>query len=86
MQGRVRSIVVASKDRLARFGFELIQWMCTECGTEIVVLDSSDGAPEEELGKDLMAIVQVYCCRWNGRRRYKTIKAEGVEAAVATDQ
>ena len=62
-EGNVSTIVVASKDRLARFGFELIEWLCTEYGTKIVVLDSQDTTPESELGKDLMAIVQVYCCR-----------------------
>jgi predicted site-specific integrase-resolvase len=67
---KVSTIVVASRDRLARFGFELIEWMCTEYGTKIVVLDSEDTTPESELGKDLMSIVQVYCCRWNGKRRY----------------
>ena len=71
-EGKVSKIVVASKDRLARFGFELIQWLCTEFKTQIVVLDTEDTTPESELGNDLMAIVQVYCCRWNGRRRYKT--------------
>jgi putative resolvase len=70
-EGRVHELVVASKDRLARFGFELIEWLCLEFGTKLIVQDCQDGAPEEELGKDLMAIVQVYCCRWNGRRRYK---------------
>jgi predicted site-specific integrase-resolvase len=69
--GRVSKLVVASKDRLARFGFELIEWICREFQCEIIFLDHQDGAPEEELGKDLMAIVQVYCCRWNGRRCYK---------------
>jgi predicted site-specific integrase-resolvase len=69
-QGKVSVLVVASKDRLARFGFELIEWLCKEYGTQILVLDAQDGSPESELGNDLMAIVQVYCCRWNGTRRY----------------
>lgn len=70
-EGNVSAVVVASKDRLARFGFELIEWLCSEYGTETVVLDNQDSTPEEELGNDLMSIVQVYCCRWNGKRRYK---------------
>ena len=80
-EGKVSTLIVASKDRLARFGFELIEWLCTESGTKIVVLDSQDGSPESELGNDLMAIVQVYCCRWNGKRRYKNKdKSEKIEA------
>ena len=70
-EGTVSAIVVASRDRLARFGFELIEWFCEQYGTKIVVLNNKDSTPESELGEDLMAIVQVYCCRWNGRRRYQ---------------
>ncbi len=78
--GGVSTIVVASRDRLARFGFELIEWLCTEFGTKLVVLDPEDSTPESELGKDLMSIVQVYCCRWNGKRRYAKRASSSVEA------
>ena len=84
-QGDVSELVVASKDRLARFGFELIEWLCTEYGTKIVVLDTRDTTEEAELGNDLMAIVQVYCCRWNGRRRYK-VQAQSEETEVEPKQ
>ena len=95
-EGRVQTIVVASKDRLARFGVELIEWMCVQYKTTIVVLDKDDSSPTDELGKDLLAIVQVYCCRWNGSRRYKSKKEsqadtktktnrEDLEASSATD-
>jgi putative resolvase len=88
--GSVQQLVVASRDRLARFGFELIEWMCSEFSTQLVVLDNSDGAPEEELGKDLMSIVQVYCCRWNGRRRYQNqtgpTQPEDAQAAHLSDE
>lgn len=83
-EGNVSAVVVASKDRLARFGFELIEWLCREYGTETVVLDNQDSTPEEELGNDLMSIVQVYCCRWNGKRRYKA-KNKGNEAKAETN-
>jgi predicted site-specific integrase-resolvase len=82
--GELQAIVVASRDRLARFGFELIEWLCQQYGAEIVVLDSDNtGSGESELGKDLMAIVQVYCCRWNGQRRYKN-KSSSIEVETKT--
>lgn len=84
-KGNVSKVIVASKDRLARFGYELIDWICTEYGTEILVLDNADTTPEEELGTDLMSIVQVYCCRWNGRRRYKT-KNKDKEVEIKPEQ
>jgi putative resolvase len=39
------------------FGFELIEWLCSEYGTKIVVLDTKDTSPESELGKDLISII-----------------------------
>lgn len=83
-EGNISAVVVASKDRLARFGFELIEWLCKEYGTETVVLNNQDSTPEEELGNDLMSIVQVYCCRWNGKRRYKT-KNKSNEVEIETN-
>jgi predicted site-specific integrase-resolvase len=83
--GCVSKIVVASRDRMARFGFELIEWLCNEYGTKILVLDNQDSTPEEELGKDLMSIVQVYCCRWNGRRRYINKGNKDSEVATSPD-
>lgn len=71
LSNTVQTVVVASRDRLCRFGFELVEWMCQQHGTNILVLNNQDTTPEQELGEDLMSIVQVYCCRWNGKRRYK---------------
>jgi predicted site-specific integrase-resolvase len=78
-EGKVRTIIVASKDRMARFGFDLIEWLCHEYGTKILVLDNQNQSPTEELGKDLLSIVQIYCCRWNGKRRYKNNKESKTE-------
>ena len=38
---------MASRDRIARFGFELIEWLCSECRTQLIVLDTADGAPDD---------------------------------------
>jgi predicted site-specific integrase-resolvase len=84
-EGEISTIIVASRDRLARFGVELIEWMCAQYATKILVLDSEDSTPESELGKDLMAIVQVYCCRWNGRRRYSKNKDKSTEVETSSN-
>jgi putative resolvase len=69
-KGDIREVVVAHKDRLARFGVELIQWIIERAGASLVILDQTADAPEQELTQDLMAIVHVFSCRLNGRRRY----------------
>jgi len=71
LSNAVQTVVVASRDRLCRFGFELVEWVCNQHNTNILVLNKQDTTPEQELSEDLMSIVQVYCCRWNGKRRYK---------------
>jgi predicted site-specific integrase-resolvase len=76
--GRVEEIVVASRDRMARFGFELIEWICNKYATKLVVLEQNDDtSPESELATDLMSIINVFCCRRNGRRRYRESRNEG---------
>jgi putative resolvase len=70
--GNVGSIIVAHKDRLARFGFELIEWLCQLDGTKIVVLNQDNLSPEREMVEDILAIVHVFSCRLYGLRKYKT--------------
>lgn len=70
--GNVSSIIIAHKDRLARFGFELIEWLCQLDGTKIVVLNQNNLSPEQEMVEDILAIVHVFSCRLYGLRKYKT--------------
>jgi predicted site-specific integrase-resolvase len=38
--------------------------------TKIVVLDKTNKTPEKEFTEDILAILQVFACRWNGKRKY----------------
>jgi putative resolvase len=71
MRGEVAEVVVAHRDRLARFGVDLIEWILQRNGTRLVVQHSTVGTPESELADDLLSIVTVFACRRNGTRRYK---------------
>ena len=64
-------IVVAHRDRLARFGFDLIRWMAEQNGGEIVVLGGTDYSPQQELTEDILAILHTFSCRLHGLRRYR---------------
>lgn len=61
-KGHIKNVVVAHRDRLARFGVELIEWFITRAGARLVILDHSVLSPNEELTSDLMAIVYVFRC------------------------
>lgn len=67
----VNEVIISSKDRLCRFGFELIEWQFLQNHTKIVVLDKTNKTPEQEFTEDILAILQVFACRWNGKRKYK---------------
>ncbi|CAM9311731.1 unnamed protein product, partial [Hapterophycus canaliculatus] len=69
MQGQVDRVLVAYKDRLCRFAFEIIQFVCDENNTELVVFNQNENSsPETELMEDLMAVVHVFSSRLYGKR------------------
>ncbi|ABT14482.1 resolvase [Paramecium bursaria Chlorella virus NY2B] len=74
--GGVERIVVAERDRLCRFAFELVEYVFSINGTIVEVVGSEESSPEQELQEDLLSIVQVFCCRRNGKRRYKGKKKD----------
>ena len=70
-QGDKLTLVVACRDRLARFGTELIEQILQQNGGELLVLNQRDLSPPEELTQDLPAILTVFSARANGLRRYR---------------
>ena len=64
-------VVVAYRDRLARFGVELIENLIERSGGRVVVLNQIALSPQEELTADLLAILTVFGARVNGLRRYR---------------
>ncbi|WP_235656392.1 recombinase family protein, partial [Fischerella thermalis] len=77
MRGDKLTLVVACRDRLCRFGFELIQYMVEQNGGQIVVLENTIHCPESELTSDLLSILHVFSRRMHGLRKYsKKIKED----------
>ena len=77
LRGDKLKIVVACRDRLCRFGFELIQYMVEQNGGEILVLDQTAHCPQTELTTDLLSIIHLFSCRMHGLRKYsKKIKED----------
>lgn len=71
LQGNSIRLVVAERDRLCRFGFELIEYLVTKNGGEILVLNQSEHSPEGELVSDILSIIHVFSRRIHGMRKYK---------------
>jgi putative resolvase len=71
MLGNCGQVVVAHRDRLARFGFELIEWILRTNGADLVVQHKDvEASPATELAEDIIAITTVFACKHYGKRRY----------------
>ena len=73
IEGKIGEIIITYKDRLARFGYELIEWIIkTYSNGEIKTIHKKEEeTPEEEITNDIMQIMNVYVAKINGRRSNK---------------
>lgn len=73
IKGKINEVVVAYKDRLARFGFELIEDLIqTYSNGKIIIINKKDDVePEEELAADVLQVMNIFVAKMNGLRKYK---------------
>ena len=69
---QVDIIVVLYKDRLLRFGFELVEYVAKLNNVKIEVIDKIDKNQDQELVEDLVQIITVFSCKLQGKRKKKT--------------
>ncbi|MDB9446880.1 IS607 family transposase [Anabaena sp. CS-542/02] len=84
IDGDIQRIVVAHPDRLVRFGFELVRWLCTKFECELVVLNDRKLSPEQELVQDMLSIIHCFSSRLYGLRKYKSIIKEDLQKEIAS--
>ena len=70
----ISKIVVLYKDRLTRFGFELIEYIASLYGCDIEVVDTTEKTEQQELVEDLVQIITVFSCKLQGKRANKAKK------------
>ena len=72
---RIQRLVLTHKDRLLRFGSELIFALCEIQNIEIVIINKGEPPSfEEELAQDVIEIITVFSARLYGSRSHKTKK------------
>ncbi len=89
LKGDVGRLVLTHKDRLLRFGAELVFAMCEEFETEVVIVNKSDEEIcfEQELVTDMIELVTVFSARLYGSRSRKNKKLlDGVSTAIEQSQ
>ena len=71
-QGDVGRLVMTHRDRLMRFGIELVFSLCEHFGTEIVIVNATSLADfEDEIAEDVMEIITIFSARLYGSRNDK---------------
>ena len=67
----VKTLILAHRDRLTRFGFEWFEHYAEANGCEVLVLNQERLSPEQEMVQDLMTIVHCFSSRLYGLRNYR---------------
>jgi predicted site-specific integrase-resolvase len=72
IEGKINKLIVAYKDRLTRFGFELIEDLIKEYSNGEIIIENEkeDKEPKDELVDDVLQILNVYTAKMNGLRKY----------------
>ena len=84
LDDRVGRLVVSHKDRLLRFGAELVFAICAAEEVEVVILNQGEDATlEEDSAKDVLEIITVFSARLCGSRSHRNRKLlDGVRRAA----
>ena len=74
ISGKVNKVFIMYKDRLVRFGFELLENLFKRYGVDIEIINHQNNTTEEELVTDLIQIITVFSTKLNGKRKYNLNK------------
>lgn len=86
LEGDVHRLVLTHKDRLLRFGAELVFSICEAKNVEVIIINKGEESLnfEEELAKDVLEIITVFSARLYGRRSNKNKKLlDSLDKAVS---
>jgi predicted site-specific integrase-resolvase len=84
LQDEVGRLVITHKDRLLRFGAELVFAICEAKEVEVVILNQGEDTTfEEDLAKDVLEIITVFSARlYDSRSRKNQKLMEGMKKVV----
>lgn len=75
-RNEVERLIITDKDRLLRFGSEIIFALCENNKAQIIILNQAvEREPEVEMAEDIMSILTVFSARLYGRRSRRNLKA-----------
>ena len=74
ISGKVNKVFIMYKDRLIRFGFDLLENLFKRYDVDIEIINHQNNTMEEELVTDLIQIMTVFSAKLNGKRKYNLNK------------
>ena len=76
IKGEVKEVVIVHKDRLCRYGYELIEDIIEKYSNgKIIILENlNKKEPKEELVEDVLQIMNIFVAKINGMRKYSKNK------------
>jgi predicted site-specific integrase-resolvase len=78
----IKTLILAHRDRLTRFGFEWFEYYAKVHGCEVLVLNQERLSPEQEMVQDLMTIVHCFSSRLYGLRNYRKKLDEALKQEI----
>jgi hypothetical protein len=72
MSGTLKRLVIAHKDRLCRFGFELLEWLFTQYGVVLEVVANDEEDNYGDIATDVLSIVTHFSAKLRGSRNYRS--------------
>ena len=83
INNEINTVIIENKDRLVRFGFDLIETLFAKHGTNIVVVSETENKTyEQELTDDLISIIHYYSMKSYSNRR----KLHNAETALKNNE
>jgi putative resolvase len=84
--GQISTLIIAHKDRLARFGDDLLIHLCVTHQCDVLVLNQETLSPEQEMVQDLMTIIHCFSVRLYGLRNYQKSLKEALASYDTSTQ
>lgn len=81
----ISELIVTYKDRLTRFGFELIEERCNLNNVKLTVVNLEKSSPEKELIEDLIDVIHLFSKRLRGLQKYKKIIKDDLNDSQSKD-
>ena len=75
IKGEIAEVVVVHKDRLCRFGYDLIEDLIIKYsnGKITIMKEVENKEPKEELVEDVLQIMNIFVAKMNGLRKYNKV-------------